>query len=52
MAARTMKTYATFDLAQRRVAILKQHGLWPGIRACDGQYVLTLDPDDIWYGPR
>lgn len=38
--------YATFNLAQRRVEVLKQQGIWPGIRCHrDGTYSLTFDPE-------
>lgn len=39
--------YATFEAAQKRVEILKQSGIWPGI-VCrrDGTFALTFDPED------
>jgi len=40
------RAYATFALVQRRVDVLKQSGIWPGIRCRrDGTYTLTYDPE-------
>ena len=39
------RSYATEELAQRRVAQLQQHGIWPGVRqGADGRWRLTADP--------
>lgn len=37
--------YLDFAAAQKRVEVLKQSGIWPGIRCHrDGTYTLTFDP--------
>jgi hypothetical protein len=39
--------YATYDLALRRVEVLKGSGIWPGIIGPDrdGAYALMFNPD-------
>jgi hypothetical protein len=43
-----VKTYPTFDAAQRRVEVLKRRGVWPGIVGPlpEGTYQLMYDPTD------
>ncbi len=36
--------YASEENALRRVLALITHGIWPGIRKCDGGWELTYDP--------
>jgi hypothetical protein len=47
MTPRITATYPTFEAAERRVATLRQSGVWPGILGPypDGGYRLTYDPD-------
>lgn len=35
--------YATFAEAERRVELLRNFGIWPGIRSCGIGYTLTFD---------
>lgn len=41
-------TYDSYDRALRRAEVLKDGGIWPGIRChADGTYSLTYDPEAI-----
>ena len=39
------KVYKTEEAAMRRQQQLLAAGLWPGVRRCEGGWVLTVDPD-------
>jgi hypothetical protein len=39
------RTYPTEEAAFRRADVLRQQGIWPGVRACDGGWELTWDPE-------